>query len=108
MGFRGWHWDDPEVGAVAVHTCLPLLEGQGQIEYRLDSAPISDFSTRHNALSDASKAVIIHLCHSTWITDHPEYNPFTLLNPIPGPPVYQKTTPLIEDSVTKLNISLKE
>ena len=44
MGFHGWHWDDPEASAVPVHTCLPLLEGQGQIKYRLDSTPSSDLS----------------------------------------------------------------
>src|ERR1700683_400529 len=108
MGFHSWHWDNPEAGTVAVHTRLPLLEGQGQIEYGLDSAPISNFSTSCDALSDASKAVIIHPCHYAWITDHPEYNPFTSLNPIPGPPVYQTTTPSIEDLVMGLNISSKE
>ena len=81
---------------------------QGQIKYGLDSALSSDLSTDCDALSDTSKAVIIHPCHSTWITNHPKYNPFTLLDPIPSPPVYQKTTPLIEDLVTKLSISLKE
>ena len=57
--------------------------------------------------SDASKAIILHPRLSNWAADHPEYNPFTSLNPIPGPPVYQKTTPSLEELLTKLEI-LKE
>src|ERR1700691_25014 len=57
--------------------------------------------------SDASKAIILHLCLSNWAADHPEYNPFTSLDPIPGPPVYQQTTPSLEELLTKLEI-LKE
>jgi hypothetical protein len=32
-GRHGWHWDGPEAGALAIHTHLPLSEGQRQIKY---------------------------------------------------------------------------
>src|ERR1700683_2085497 len=104
---NGWHWDDPEAGTVTICTHLPLSESQGQIKYRLYSAPSSDSPTNDTPPSDTFKAIILHPHLSNWAADHPEYNPFTSLNPIPGPPVYQKTTPLLEELLTKLEI-LKE
>jgi hypothetical protein len=104
-GRHGWHWNDPKAGAVAICTHLLLSEGQGQIEYRSYSMLASDSPTNDIPPSDTSKAVILHPHLSNWATDHPEYNPFTSLNPIPGPPVYQKTTPLLEELLTKLEIS---
>jgi hypothetical protein len=106
-GRHGWHWDDPKAGTVTICTYLPLLEGQGQIKYRLYSTLTSDSPTNSNPPSNVSKAIILHPHLSNWAADHPEYNPFTSLNPIPGPPVYQKTTPSLEELLTKLEI-LKE
>ena len=107
-GCHSWHWSDPEAGAVVVHTHLPLLEGQGQIECGLVSVPGDNSPTDCEPPTDTSKAIIIHPHHSTWIIDHPEYNPFTLLNSILGPPVYHEVTPLLEDLLMTLSIFLKE
>jgi hypothetical protein len=102
-GCHGRHWDNPKAGTVTIRTHLPLSEGQGQIEYRLYPTPTSDSPTNDNPPSNASKTIILH----PHLSNHPKYNPFTLLNPIPSPPVYQKTTPSLEELLTKLKI-LKE
>jgi hypothetical protein len=61
-GRHGWHWDNPEAGAVTIHTHLPLLEGQGQIEYRLYSMLTSDSPTNNISPSKASKpSFFIHI-----------------------------------------------
>src|ERR1700729_1570464 len=51
---HGWHWDDPEAGAVAIHTHLPLSEGQGQIKYRSYPALASNSPINNNPPSNAS------------------------------------------------------
>ena len=102
---HGWHWDDPEAGTLTIHTHLPLSESQRQIEYGSYSTLTGDSPTNDIPPSDASKAVILHPRLSNWAADHPEYNPFTSLDPIPGPPVYQQTTPSLEELLTKLEIS---
>ena len=104
-GCHGWHWDNPKAGTVTIRTHLPLSESQGQIEYRLYPTLTSDSPTNDNLPSNASKAVILHPHLSNWAANHPKYNPFTSLNPIPGPPVYQKTTLSLEELLTKLEIS---
>ena len=104
-GSHGWHWDAPEAGTMAIHTRLPLSAGQGQIEYGLYPAFGSDSPANRTPPSDASKAVILHPRYSNWAADHPEYNPFTSFNPIPGPPVYEKTTPSLEELLAQLDIS---
>jgi hypothetical protein len=104
-GRHGWHWDDPEAGTLTIHTHLPLSESQRQIEYGSYSTLTGDSPTNDIPPSDASKAVILHPRLSNWAADHPEYNPFTSLDPIPGPPVYQQTTPSLEELLTKLEIS---
>src|ERR1700683_4561018 len=63
VGCHSWHWGNPEAGAVVAHTCLLLLEGQGQIEYGLVSAPGDDSLTNCEPPTNTSKAVIIHPCH---------------------------------------------
>ena len=104
-GCHGWHWDDPEAGAVAICTHLLLSESQGQIEYGPYSTLTSDSPTNDIPPSDTSKAVILHPRLSNWAADHPKYNPFTLLDPIPGSPVYQQMTPSLEELLMKLEIS---
>ena len=104
-GRHGWHWDDPKAGTVAIRTHLPLSEGQGQIESGSYPVLAGDSPTNDIPPSDAAKAVILHPRLSNWAADHPEYNPFTSLNPIPGPPVYQKTTPSLAELFMKLEIS---
>ena len=104
-GHHDWHWDDPETGVVAIRTDLPLSESQGQIEYGSHSALTSDSPTNDFPPSDASKAVILHPRLSNWAADHPKYNPFTSLDPIPGRPIYQKTTLTLEELLLKLEIS---
>src|ERR1700683_4909265 len=104
-GSHGWHWDAPEAGAVAIHTRLPFSAGQGQIEYGSYPAFGSDSPANHTPPSEASQAGIFHPRYSHWAADHPEYNPFTSFNPIPGPPVYKKTTLSLEELLAQLDIS---
>src|ERR1700683_4255500 len=52
-GRHSWHWDGPEAGALAIHTHLPLLEGQWQIEYGSYSALTGDSPTNDIPPSDA-------------------------------------------------------
>src|ERR1700685_2993658 len=69
------------------------------------SALTGDSPTNDIPPSHASKAIILYPRLSNWAADHPEYNPFTLLDPIPGPPVYWQTNPSLEELLTKLEIS---
>ena len=103
-GCHSWHWDNPEAGAVTIHTRLPLSEGQEQIKHRSYSMLGSDSPTNHTPPSDASKAIILHPRYSNWAANHSKYNPFTSLNPIPGPPIYQKMTLSLKELLTKLEI----
>jgi hypothetical protein len=83
-GNHGWIWPYSGITKPLKFPNLPLLEGQGSIIAGSDVNLDSEFPPTRPSSPDLSKVLILHPIYSNFTQAHPEYNPFTSLDAIPG------------------------